>query len=238
MLKVSKEASFQFFPNKKGKKCVNIRHSEKTALFLKVCQWKHENFDEIEWLINAMTINEQNANTVTPEFSRVVTLSKSDADKTYEFKASEAECENLAKRFNLVALECFSASILLSRRKGLKVEGKLTAAVTQVCRVTLQPFSSQVEDQFSTTLLPHAKRKEFDPEEEFNPADEDIEYLSEDGSIDFGELLAQYLSLALDPFPRSPSVGSKDFVHSEGTNEPEEAQKLHALSKLSALATK
>jgi hypothetical protein len=82
--------------------------------------------------------------------------------------------------------------------------GRLEADVVQTCTVTLAGFPSHVEDSFETDFS--AESVGFQGEIVLDIDSEPPEPII-DGMIDLGELVTQYLSLALDPYPRAPGVG-------------------------------
>lgn len=127
-------------------------------------------------------------------------------------EASPHERLSLARRFGLEDLESLKATLSVSPRHGgiFEVAGHLSADVVQTCVVTLEPIQNHVEEDFSAL---------FSYESRGTALEVDLDMMEEDppepivnGVIDLGELTAQYLSLALDPYPRSPdvSVGGVD----------------------------
>jgi uncharacterized metal-binding protein YceD (DUF177 family) len=150
------------------------------------------------------------------EFSRLVgvnTLPR--AGRTIAIEADEAERAALARRFDLIALDALTARFTLTPGRGdtVVVAGSLQAAVVQRCVVTLDPVPATVEDEIEAIFADTAGRSE--AEIEVDPLAAEIEPLV-DGRIDLGELAAQHLSLALDPYPRSPDAP-------EPVDEPPEA---------------
>lgn len=82
----------------------------------------------------------------TPEFRRHIFVAEIPAGgDTCEIVAKAEERVALARRFGLLAIAEFSASLRLQpRRHGLvRVEGRLAAALEQACVVTLQPTGRQ-----------------------------------------------------------------------------------------------
>jgi hypothetical protein len=73
--------------------------------------------------------------------------------------------------------------------------------------VTLEPFPSHVEDSFAVDFGDAAETEadEIDVDMDQDPPEPIV-----GGVIDIGELTAQYLSLALDPYPRSPGVAMEE----------------------------
>jgi hypothetical protein len=145
--------------------------------------------------------------TPDPEFSRPLVIDRLGGSPiTMDIRANAAECGRLSERLGLVALNSLAASVTFERRQTLDVihvTGTLEADIVQTCVVSLAPFASHIEDGFAidfTTLSgPPADEVWVDIE---NDPPEPIE----NGVIDAGELAAQFLSLALDPYPRAPGA--------------------------------
>lgn len=142
----------------------------------------------------------------TPEFSRPIRVNTLPRDgRTIAIEADEAERVALARRFDLLALDALKARFTLTQGRGdtVAVAGTLTAAVVQRCVVTLDPVPATVEDEIEAVFAAADGRDE--AEVEVDPLAAEVEPLV-DGRIDLGELAAQHLSLALDPYPRSPDA--------------------------------
>ena len=141
-----------------------------------------------------------------PEFSRPIPVERLGSAEIVEtIEASQAERARLAERFGIVSLDRFDTSVRLQRREGgiVRVSGRFEADVVQNCVVTLEPFPSHIEDGFSADFTQAA----VEPVQDLNlDADYDAPEPIEGGAIDIGELAAQFLSLALDPHPRSPGA--------------------------------
>jgi len=139
------------------------------------------------------------------EFSRPVALDRATVEPHFrEIVATEDERAALVQRLGLVALDRLSAR-LSWRREGnglICLEGELDAQVTQSCVVTLEPVAARVSDRFvryfAHGTVPAEDEVVIDPE-----ADDPPEPLG-DGPVDVGEIVAQQLALALDPYPRAP----------------------------------
>lgn len=152
--------------------------------------------------------------------------------------ANEAECKAVAKLLNIPAIHSLSAEMTLTRAPGNKavvhVEGTLKAGVTQSCIVTGAPVKSHLEEDFeawyadpaSFTSLAKVRRekgaKGSDAEVPVMEEREDPEPIV-NGKIDLGDLVTQYLSLSLDPYPRVPGAV---FAEGGGAQEAEEPSAL------------
>lgn len=145
-----------------------------------------------------------------PELSRIVIADKVTTSGGHEVvTATEAECAALARRFDLFSVANLKARMRLRRVRGefVKVTGELEADVVQRCVVTLEPVPAHVKEDFSGLYAPdHLIPKEDEESEsdhfQFLGADEDFPEPMPAGRIDIGELVAQSLSLSLEPYPR------------------------------------
>ena len=85
------------------------------------------------------------------------------------------------------------------------VTGRLEADVVQSCVVTLEPVAATVVEPSSTGCSARKCPSEALDEVEID-AEAELPEPVVDGRLDLGEILAQELSLALDPYPRSPEA--------------------------------
>ncbi len=141
------------------------------------------------------------------EFSRPVRVVPLPRDGlTQEIEANPQERAALAALNRLPAIERLRGRFRIAKwRRGVRVEGELSARVTQTCVVSLEPFDSDIETSVDVKFLP------FDPdapapESPAEDADEDAPDPIIDGRIDLGALASEFLTLALDPYPRKPGV--------------------------------
>jgi hypothetical protein len=144
-----------------------------------------------------------------PEFSRRVELSRVGNRMTvYPIAASSEECQALARRFDLLALNRLDAEIQLQRvgEGRIHLQGTLYAHVVQSCVVTLDTIESTLNERFSmifASVVSQGARVTLEL------ADEIIESIEGD-AIDIGEAVAQQLALLLDPYPRIPGAALDD----------------------------
>lgn len=142
---------------------------------------------------------------IAPEFSRPFDAETiSEAPRFVEIGADETERRKLAGRFSLKAIDHLSARVKLARRAGIvHADGHVEAKVTQSCVVTGEPLPTSIDAPFSVRYVPDAFGLGGD-EEGVELSAEDCDTLPlEANRIDLGELAAETLALALDPFPRS-----------------------------------
>ncbi len=118
--------------------------------------------------------------------------------------ASPEERAALARRFGLLALPRLEAKLDVDRAEGkmFNVTGKLFADVSQACVVTLEPVEAHVSDTIDVLFAPpHLAQNDRDGAL-MDLGDAEPPEPIEGGVIDLGELVAQHLAMALDPYPR------------------------------------
>lgn len=173
---------------------------------------------------------------IAPEFSRPIALDRIGLkEKSYEISADDRECAALAKRLGIPAVNTFDATIRLRLTGGgglVRLSGRIKAALTQICVVTLEPIPTVVEEDFTRVYSVEAGDEmaevvvEMDEDEVPDPI--------ENGQIDIGEAAAEHLALAMDPFPRS-----HDAAFESPEEPPEEPEvKQSPFAGLSALHKK
>lgn len=168
---------------------------------------------------------------MTPEFSHVVdSETVSESPRIVELAAGDAERQALARRFDLRSIKRMSARVRLSRRSGiLHADGHVEATIVQSCVVTGDPLNARIDAPFSVRYVPDAFAQT--EAEDFELSAEDCDTLQLDGNqIDLGELAAETLGLALDPFPRSE--GAEAALRESGVLGEEETGPFAALRAL------
>jgi uncharacterized metal-binding protein YceD (DUF177 family) len=147
---------------------------------------------------------------IAHEFSRPVSIDGIIPDRLRKetIEATDEECAALAKRFDLRSLSGLKATMAVlrvSEGRIIRVEGDIEADVVQACVVSLQDVHAEVKTHFDTYFTEDGKEQ--DPDAEFSIDLEDgMQDVIEAGVLDLGELVAQHLSLDLDPYPRAPGV--------------------------------
>jgi len=137
------------------------------------------------------------------EFSRPLSLDRiSTTQHREEITATDKERVALAERFSLLSLDSLTASFTLKRaRKDLvRVKGHVMADLAQACVVTLEPVPARIDERFEVDFLEGAQPAVTDLELDAEAAE--APEPAPDGWIDLGELAAEQLGLALDPYPR------------------------------------
>ena len=161
------------------------------------------------------------------EYSFTVPASKIGGDDyNVSFDADERALALLAKRLNILSVEKMAGTATLRRQSDgmtIYVRGTIDAAVTQACVTTLEPVPDTIRETFEGWFLDESQATSFTralkkkQEEEgvgfdlLPVEDDEFPMISEQeepeplvgGLVDVGELAAQYLSLALNPYPHS-----------------------------------
>ena len=139
--------------------------------------------------------------------------------KSFELVPDEATRKRLAEAANVASIPALK--VVLEVRPvgndGAEVAGNLEGVVRQTCVVSLEEFDNPVAENFSVDFAN-------DPESEASGDDEEeIEDLPDpivDGKIDLGALAAEFLVLAIDPYPRKPGAAFAALPTEEAAPEP------------------
>lgn len=136
-------------------------------------------------------------------------VSTADLDKegrAFHLKGTDAELSDLANRFDLIALETLSGTVELSDKgagQGILVKGTLSAKFTQKCIATLKPVDEALDTSFELLLVDPEMADRIDDEGVYLDADAPDYDALEGDEIPIGEILAQTLSISMNPYPRA-----------------------------------
>jgi hypothetical protein len=141
------------------------------------------------------------------EFSREIEIARiPTGGRRFVITAEPEERAALAARLGVERIDRLVAEGTVRRRAAeplVTVEARLEAEVTQLCVVTLEPVTSRVEASLLRLFAPvPATTLE---EIVIDPLHEEAEPL-EGYRLDLGELVAEELAVALDPYPRAPGA--------------------------------
>ena len=135
-----------------------------------------------------------------------------DAPVSFTVTASDAERQALARDAGLQEVEAFSAvfEIVRDGQDGFRVTGTVQARVRQTCVVSLDDFSSLLEEAVRVVFVPEADVDRMATERASHHDDEapldDLPDPIIGGRIDLGALAAEIMMVGLDPYPRKPGV--------------------------------
>lgn len=159
---------------------------------------------------------QQTVNYQKSEIERIVDLDRMGPNgAALEIVASDSERAALAKRFGFLDLPAFSARVSVDRRLGgqVVVEGRLRGRLVQACVLTLEPVPQDLDEAFRI-VFKQDLADDHDPEsgEALLNAQADAPEPLEGNVLDVGEIVAEQLSLAADPYPRRPGVKFEDVL--------------------------
>ncbi len=178
------------------------------------------------------------------EIERIVDLDRmGPGGAALEVVASDSERAALAKRFGFIGLPALSARVTVDRRAGgqIIVEGRLRGRVVQACILTLDPVTQELDEAFRI-VFKQDLAEERDPEsgEALLNAQLDAPEPLQGNLLDIGEIVAEQLSLAADPYPRRPGVTLEDVMPKprQGGRPGRKDQRPHPFAGLAALRDK
>ncbi|MEI9965868.1 MAG: DUF177 domain-containing protein [Caulobacteraceae bacterium] len=116
----------------------------------------------------------------------------------------------IARDLGLDALDSLEADLKVTPwLDGAAIDGRWRARIEQTCGVSLEPFQTALEGEFTVRVVPadspNAPKVE-GPEIAVDPEAEDPPDVLEDDRIDLGAYVLEHLALEIDPFPRKPGA--------------------------------
>lgn len=162
---------------------------------------------------------------IEPEFSRRLAIDEIAREgSVMTLEATPDERKRLAARFGLLALDRLTADLTVTRALSgipIRVQGRLSASVVQECVVSLEPVNSEINELIDVEYAPVA---EDEPEEGFSLDEPDPPEPLESDTLELGELVAQHLSLALDPYPRKEGAAAPEWEAGGAQGDENEAE--------------
>ena len=127
----------------------------------------------------------------------------------------------LARAHDLLAVSSFEADLAVRKwqRDGVRVTGRVRAAVSQACVVTLDPVEARIETDIDAVFLPEGSRllqrtvSGDSMELVIDPEGEDVPETFTPPNLDLGAIAEEFFVLALDPFPRSAAAPKTPIEH-------------------------
>ena len=133
-------------------------------------------------------------NKFKPEFSREIEIDSSILDKKHQVSASKHELENLSLRFSIEKILNLDIDYMITKRDDLENCYTLICSLkSKVVKFFIKDNEeiADINEKFDIVLLD----KSYETKSLDFLAEEDIEFISENNTIDVGEICAQYLSL-------------------------------------------
>ncbi|MFV2092368.1 MAG: DUF177 domain-containing protein, partial [Hyphomicrobiales bacterium] len=109
------------------------------------------------------------------------------------------------------------------RRHGLGVDGTLVATIGQICTLTAEPMTTEISETFDDRFYPEDRDEKKRQAEAIIDVEATSDYETFAGdTVDLGVLAVEYLTLAVDPYPkRSGAVLQVDPSNDDVSGEPE-----------------
>jgi uncharacterized metal-binding protein YceD (DUF177 family) len=122
-------------------------------------------------------------------------------------EATEAERTRLAEVLDILIVRGLKSDFTVrATGKGhYRLAGKVSAAVTQACVVTLDPVENTAQGEFDVEFWPVGSLPAMSGDEVEALSAAEIEPI-EHGRIDVGRIVFETISASLDPYPRRPGV--------------------------------
>lgn len=148
-----------------------------------------------------------------PLFSRPVSVAEiTPGGLALSVTPTPAERAALAAFNGLVAIKAMSASLRLRQEgTGVRVAGEVVAEVVQTCVISMEPFEAAVSEPIDVHFVSAETLDALRAARAARPVDDDENSPDEPdaiehGRIDVGLLLAEHLTLGLDPYPKKPGA--------------------------------
>lgn len=132
--------------------------------------------------------------------------------RIYKLSAPENQLVEFAERFKLVALHELTATVSVSndtKNKIIWLRGDITADLVQQCVVSLGDVPEKISDTFELMLVSPERADELDQDEVYlDPQSPDYDAFEGD-VLAVGDMVAQTLSVLMDPYPKKPGAEIK-----------------------------
>ena len=148
---------------------------------------------------------------MAPEFSRPLAVDAIGPNgSVVELEADPEERRRLAERFDLRLSIGWRTPVVTRGPIGLPIRGtgRLRASFVEHCVATLDPVASEIDEPVEAEYAPAAADG---GEEVIDLNQPDPPEPLEGDRIELGELVAQHLSVALDPYPRKKGIEPLDW---------------------------
>ena len=141
-------------------------------------------------------------------------------------EAAPRELTGLAKLWNVLDVKSLKADLQIARWKkdGVRIKGRVEAAIEQACVVTLEPVFSQIDEMFEQVFVPEGSKLarlvlSDTAEMVLDPEGPDLPETFTGDTIDAGEDVPEVVALAIDPYPRKASVEFSAHIESDGSTD-------------------
>ncbi|SIP90576.1 Uncharacterized ACR, COG1399 [Rhizobium sp. RU35A] len=141
---------------------------------------------------------------------------------TVHVEADPRERKALADLWQALSVESLSAEMQVGRWKkdGVRLKGRVKAHVVQACVVTLEPVDGFIDEPFEQIFVPEGSKLARlmtgdSAEMVLDPDGPDLPETFVGDTIDAGAVVAEFVALALDPYPRKAGSEFADHIESD-----------------------
>jgi uncharacterized metal-binding protein YceD (DUF177 family) len=145
--------------------------------------------------------------------ARIVDVNSVGEDGTERYlEWSAEERQALAKEFGVLGIESLSADLVVVpwQGDGFAVTGRIKAAITQSCVVSLVPVEQKIDEPFEVHFVPQGSRLAapvaHDRDVVVQVSEDEPPEVFTGKSIDLGPVVTEHFALAIDPYPRAPGA--------------------------------
>ena len=140
------------------------------------------------------------------ELSREMSFEDLTSELTeFRFEGSDDECRALAERLGILVLHQVKVTGVVGHVTAggdIDLSGYIQAVLEQNCSITLEPIREDLKTSFNIRFSDCISEDSPIGQIEEELGDRSFEPMPA-GPVDIGEIAAQYLSLAINPFPRT-----------------------------------
>lgn len=147
----------------------------------------------------------------------ITPTSKRGASSQVTFDTSVLDREKLAEFLDIKGIAKFNGQfdVIPWRDNGWRLSGEITAEITQICVISLEPMVSIIREAVERTFLPKVDEQEDEEIINIDPDAPDPPEELVNGCIDLAAIACEQLALAIDPYPRK-----KGSIFKEQSEDP------------------
>ena len=144
----------------------------------------------------------------TPPWSFPIRLDQVGQGTARRLVATAEERARVADALVLASLDSLEAEVEVrpANKRDYLIEGRVTAALAQICGVTLEHLPTTIDARFSLRASEQVEEPQSAHDMEIGLETPDPPDPIEGGTIDLAAYAVEHLALELDPFPRKPGA--------------------------------
>jgi uncharacterized metal-binding protein YceD (DUF177 family) len=152
------------------------------------------------------------------------------------YKAGEQERVALARQLDLPAISELKLAYELRPSPGarFRLTGRVKAAITQTCVISLDPVEHMIDEPIDVELWPDDQFEDIEQRQESDVVSVELEGPEPivQGQIEVGQVAYEHLVAAIDPYPRKPGTEFKWQDPEASDDRPETVKPFAELRKL------